>query len=431
MSWKYVGDGPDVTGPEDIYEGLNWTHVVNQMGFGVNSWWTFLNAYPYDHPTGNGHMTMRYGWKVKGYPKHLNPLYAEWYWDHEVLNKIYDSLGFRDPYDLGIWRSWLIRGFEPGTWEHPTEGTCTKLTLYLREDIKWSDGTPLTMDDVVFTLVESTPMLLAKGYAPPWYYSNVEHIVSYSVLDPYTIELLLDVKSWWAAGWILGGEYIIPKHIWKPIIETGDPSGFKPDAALVGTGPFKFVSHTPDVSVVLQRNPATFAAEPVDVSVSTGSIVHRIAPSTTVTFSISLHNLWQGGNLNVHKKVSFVYPNDTEVVITEHDVTLAPCTPDTEPFTIHVSDAGFNKIKVYVHILGPDPWTSTEFTFVFPIWATISEDLNLDFKVNILDIIAIGAAFGSRPGDSNWNARADLVRDYKINILDMIKAATKFGWPGS
>jgi hypothetical protein len=374
---------------------------------------------------------MRYGWKTKGYPKHLNPLYAEWYWDHEVLNKIYDSLGFRDPYDLGIWRNWLIRGFEPGTWEHPTEGTCTKLTLYLREDIKWSDGTPLTMDDVVFTLVESTPMLLAKGYAPPWYYPNVEHIVSYSVLDPYTIELLLDVKSWWAAGWILGGEYIIPKHIWKPIIETGDPSGFKPDAALVGTGPFKFVSHTPDVSVVLQRNPATFAAEPVDVSVSTGSIVHRIAPSTTVTFSISLHNLWQGGNLNVHKKVSFVYPNDTEVVITEHDVTLAPCTPDTEPFTIHVSDAGFNKIKVYVHILGPDPWTSTEFTFVFPIWATISEDLNLDFKVNILDIIAIGAAFGSRPGDSNWNARADLVRDYKINILDMIKAATKFGWPGS
>lgn len=429
MSWTYVGDGPGVSGPEDIYEGKNWTHVVNQMGFGVNSWWTFLNAYPYDYPVGNGHMTMRYGWKVKGYPKHLNPLYAEWYWDHEVLNKIYDSLGFRDPYDLGIWRGWLIRGFEPGIWTHPKTGeNLTKLTIYLREDVVWSDGTPLTMDDVVFTLVESTKLLIAKGYSPPWYYPNVEHIISYTVLDPYTIELLLDVKSWWAAGWILGGEYIIPKHIWKPIIETGDPAAFQPDTQMIGTGPFKFVSHTPDVSVVLQKNPLTFAAEPVDVGVTTGSIKHKIAPCTTVTFTVSLHNLWRGGNLNVHKKITWVYPNGTEITIVEKDLTLAPCTPDLESITVHVSERGANKIKVYVHILGPDPWTSKEFTFVFPIWATRTEDLNLDFVVDYNDIGPAARAFGSFPGHPRWNALCDLYPDYFIDYMDIGPICRKFGW---
>jgi ABC-type transport system substrate-binding protein len=269
-SVKYVGDGATV-GPEDKYEGKNWTSIINQVGFGTNSWWTFLNAHPEPDEYGDGsYMTIRYGWKTKGYPQHLNPLYAEWYWDHEVLNKIYDSLGFRDPYDLSTWKPWLVKRWQEGTWVNPQTGeTLTKVTLTLRTDIKWSDGVPFSMADVIFTLVESTPMLLAKGFAPPWYYANVESIMSWTVIDACNLELLLSAKSVFAVGWILGGEYIIPKHIWKPIIESGNPAVFKPDPNVVGTGPFKFVSHAPDVSVVLEKNPLFFKRYPKDVNVHT------------------------------------------------------------------------------------------------------------------------------------------------------------------
>jgi hypothetical protein len=66
------------------------------------------------------------------------------------------------------------------------------------------------------------------------------------VKDPYTVSLLFDVQSTWAEGWALGGFYIIPEHVWKPII-TGfpktNPSTFAPDPNMVGSGPFRYVSY--------------------------------------------------------------------------------------------------------------------------------------------------------------------------------------------
>lgn len=47
------------------------------------------------------------------------------------------------------------------------------------------------------------------------------------------------------------------------------------------------------------------------------------------------------------------------------------------------------------------------------------EDLNLDGKVNILDVAIWAAAFHTKPGDTKWNSKADLNDDQEINIIDM------------
>jgi hypothetical protein len=62
-------------------------------------------------------------------------------------------------------------------------------------------------------------------------------------------------------------------------------------------------------------------------------------------------------------------------------------------------------------------------------WVTIREDTNLDISVNYLDAIIVGAAFGSAPGDTNWDVRADIKEDRVINYLDAILLGAKFGWP--
>jgi len=54
-------------------------------------------------------------------------------------------------------------------------------------------------------------------------------------------------------------------------------------------------------------------------------------------------------------------------------------------------------------------------------------DINLDGKVNILDAIRLAGAFGTRPGDTNWNIEADIKVNGVINILDAIALAGKFG----
>ena len=54
-------------------------------------------------------------------------------------------------------------------------------------------------------------------------------------------------------------------------------------------------------------------------------------------------------------------------------------------------------------------------------------DINEDCEVDILDIAIVSKAFGSEPGDPNWNELADLNNDDKVNILDMAFVAKHFG----
>jgi len=49
------------------------------------------------------------------------------------------------------------------------------------------------------------------------------------------------------------------------------------------------------------------------------------------------------------------------------------------------------------------------------------------YSVNILDAIKLSQAFGSKPGDSNWNPKANFNGDDKVNILDSIVLSVNFG----
>ena len=61
------------------------------------------------------------------------------------------------------------------------------------------------------------------------------------------------------------------------------------------------------------------------------------------------------------------------------------------------------------------------------IKVVIPGDLDGNGKVNILDAIRLAGAFGTKPGDINWNPNADINGDGKVNILDAIKLAGTFG----
>jgi len=55
-------------------------------------------------------------------------------------------------------------------------------------------------------------------------------------------------------------------------------------------------------------------------------------------------------------------------------------------------------------------------------------DVNGDNVVDIFDVVIVAAAFGSRPGDPNWDARADLRPEFGlIDIFDFMIVAAHFG----
>jgi hypothetical protein len=60
-------------------------------------------------------------------------------------------------------------------------------------------------------------------------------------------------------------------------------------------------------------------------------------------------------------------------------------------------------------------------------WIGNGADLNDDGVVNKVDISIAANAFGTKPGDLNWNEKADLNKNGTINILDICAVAKAFG----
>lgn len=54
-------------------------------------------------------------------------------------------------------------------------------------------------------------------------------------------------------------------------------------------------------------------------------------------------------------------------------------------------------------------------------------DINGDGVVNIQDVVIAALAFGTQPGNPNWNPLADLNKDGKVNIVDLVIIAINFG----
>jgi hypothetical protein len=126
----------------------------------------------------------------------------------------------------------------------------------IRSDAKWQDGMPVTMADVIFSLTEAGKSMLAHGYPPPWWWPTGSQVRSMYLIDAFTVEILYNVQSFLATSWTLGF-YIIPKHIWKPIIDSATPHApthFCPDPNLVGSGPFRYANRTALTNVLLVAN---------------------------------------------------------------------------------------------------------------------------------------------------------------------------------
>ena len=106
-------------------------------------------------------------------------------------------------------------------------------TFYLRHDVKWHDGTPLTADDVVYTMEK---IMDPKVDAGPIRSSYVD-VLKTEKLDDYTVRFTYRIP-YFRALVVLGGLQIIPKHVFN---DGTDFNQHPANRAPVGTGPYRFV----------------------------------------------------------------------------------------------------------------------------------------------------------------------------------------------
>ncbi len=157
-------------------------------------------------------------------------------------------------YGSGKIDPWLAEGYT-------VNKTQDVWTIKLRPGIMWSDGQPMTADDVVFTLdlLKTGPLTLQ------WAAAMHEWIKSVKKIDALTTEITLTkpnprfLLSYLTVA-IYWGIYIMPKHIWQG----QDPEKFTNYNPAKGwpvfTGPYKLVTSTP-TQFLYERDPNWWGAK--------------------------------------------------------------------------------------------------------------------------------------------------------------------------
>ncbi|AGB32543.1 extracellular solute-binding protein, family 5 [Natrinema pellirubrum DSM 15624] len=139
------------------------------------------------------------------------------------------------------------------------------VSITLREDCRFHDGEPLTASDVAFTyrFLEDTSLGRAPESPASRYRGQVEMVESVETEDDRRLTISLRGET--PAGQRALTVPILPKHVWQELIDQWAASGefSAPQGRWVavtgehippvGSGPYRYESHTEDEQLVLER----------------------------------------------------------------------------------------------------------------------------------------------------------------------------------
>ena len=143
-----------------------------------------------------------------------------------AVSMIYEPLLQFNILQPGVTRPWLASAY---AW---TDGGKT-LTFTIRSGVKWTDGTPLTSADVVYTfgLLKAQTALDSYGVS----FDTVSAPTASTVVMTFTAPAYTQLYA------IAGQTLIVPKHIWSSVKAPATYTNTKP----VGTGPYKLSRSPP------------------------------------------------------------------------------------------------------------------------------------------------------------------------------------------
>jgi len=172
-------------------------------------------------------------------------------------------------YDFHTWEIFqnvyagLLR-YEPGTSNielgiaesYSANATADVYTFKLRKDIKFSDGTPVTAEDVKW----SVDRTIALAGDPSWLVT--EFVESVDAVDDYTVRFNLKGPVGFFPYVVINCPYMtINKDIYPEDAVVRDIEELK-GGELIGLGPYKITSFKRDEEMILEKNPYYYGQEP-------------------------------------------------------------------------------------------------------------------------------------------------------------------------
>ncbi len=170
------------------------------------------------------------GWKVNAFSstlKTLTPLVANEADTSSVHAYVLESLLKRDPDSLE-WSGLLAKD-----WQISEDGLV--ITFQLRENIVFSDGEPMTAEDVVFTF-DFTNNKAIKAPAQQAYFEPIESV---KAQGKYEVAFTFKRPYFESLG-MAGGMQILPKHFYEEYLAKDKTEAFNTSKGiLMGSGPYR------------------------------------------------------------------------------------------------------------------------------------------------------------------------------------------------
>jgi peptide/nickel transport system substrate-binding protein len=179
---------------------------------------------------------------------------------------LYETPYLFNPFTLEL-EPWLA---ESGEW---VSDDVYELTL--REGIEWSDGEPMTSEDVAFSV--------ELGRIPEVPYSNLyDWLETVEAVDELTTRFTFSDPRRGEWDNFLSNNQIVPEHLWKDI-PVEEIMATANDDNPVGSGPYLYHSHN-DERMVWERNDNWWGIEALELTMKPKYIIDLVNPGNEVAF---------------------------------------------------------------------------------------------------------------------------------------------------
>lgn len=190
-------------------------------------------------------------------PKHFNPLVRGDAYTSAAISRMLSGLTGFDPIAQQVTpqlaREWVLSD-DGLNW-----------VFHLRRGVRWSDGTPFTADDVIFTFDALFDERYPNRYSQQ--YTIAGEPLAYEKIDDYTVRFTTaDVYAPFLTD--IGYIEILPRHKLQTAFEAGTlqekwtiQTAIDEPAELVATGPFRLFSYRPGERMVYSPNPHYWRAD--------------------------------------------------------------------------------------------------------------------------------------------------------------------------
>jgi len=157
------------------------------------------------------------------------------------ITQVWETLMEQSPDEAGTSHALIAEAFK-----YPDD--YSSATYRLSKEARWHDGTPITAEDVIWSLN------VLKEISPQYsgYFANVKEAVA---LNDHEVEFRFDQTGNRELPHIMGDLYVLPKHWWEGENAKGQKRDIRNPTLEppLGSGPYKVKSFSPGNRVVYER----------------------------------------------------------------------------------------------------------------------------------------------------------------------------------